>query len=434
MSKSARILIVSAYGREHWLAVQLVRLGFDVQLIDVTHKLGVWKPEDYEAPFGIFISSVWTASYIDRLFQEEITEEASQGFVIWLKDGPVELRSTLTDYRLKALGQKENIMKYVQNHDGYSESQKKDTAQRLFNLGFEQKWFAQLSHYLMANRVVSVSDNTENIFNRPLICPLLDAFYIRNTNEQTLEKSLKWCEEQGVVVVRKGEIPDVAVRGSVIEGIEIQSEKSGFVRSQKFIWGLSSLETQYAFPKVYKKLFSHGMNPDYSWQRFRVKMADCRERSQLPISFLMIEALDFPWTHDNFAIIKKTNMAGEFDVWMMIPFSQRFQKKYLEDSISKVIACLHQRAPRLAPQLVSLPLEAIHNSQDLGGVLFPVFSKEQWENQAHKKFMNLYFDSPETWPIHSWQGSYYGQSYILDRISKWWSQLTPQKKEKELSL
>ncbi len=438
MSKSfARVLIVSAYGREHWLAVQLVRLGFDVQLIEVTHKLGKWTPSHYEGPFGIFISPVWTASYIDRLFQERITHEAPNGFSIWLKDGPIELRSPVTTYRLEQLNQKEKILKYVHNHDGYSDSQKKDTANRLENLSFNEKWFAKLAHYLMANKTIPTIVENENYLNRELICPLLDAFFLRRPQESALESSLQWCESQGVVVVRNGEVPDLAIHGSEVEGFEVQSAKSGFVRAHQFIWGLSSLETQYAFPKVFHKIFKDTAVPDYSWQKFKVKLADTPEQKVLPISFLMIENLEFPWVHENFAIVNKNltdQNSDEFDVWILIPFSQRFQTKYLENTIQKFLNQLFERAPRLKPKLISLPIEAASTSQDLGGIPFPVYDENVLSKTLTKNFSNLHFDNPETWPLLSWHGSYFGQSQIIDHISKWWSNLTPLRKEKELEL
>jgi hypothetical protein len=433
MSKDARVLIVSAFGREHWLAVQLARKGFSVQLVDVTKQLGPWTPADYEGPFGFFRSAFWTDSYLERLKQEGVTQEQSNGFTIWLKNGPIELRSPLTNHRLRALGQSENTQKYVQNHDGYSDLQKKETATRLKALSFSVKWFAKFAHYFMANNIIPTVDHNDDYFIRPHLCPALDQYFLRNLSADTIEKSLLWCESQGVIVVRDAKIPDVALTGSNIDGLEIQAEKSGFVKASQYVWGLSSLETQFACAKVFKKIFSDVIEPDLLWQRFRIKLPQSKERDLLPNSFLLIDDLEFPWTHDNFILVRKLSGGEEFDAWILLPYSQRFQKKSLEEYAEKIMQKFYQRLALFRPTLESLPLEAELSSKELGGALFPVYSSKSLNAQFTKKFQNLYFDSVEQWPLLSWQGAFLGQNQIVDKINKWWSYLAPHNREKELT-
>jgi hypothetical protein len=433
MSKEARILIISAFGRAHWLAVQLAHKGFSVQLVDVTKQLGPWLPADFEGPFGFFKSAFWAESYLERLKQEGVAKELSNGFTVWLNSGPLELRSPLTGYRLRALEQSDIIQKYVQNHDGYSDIQKKETAFRLRSLPFSTKWFAKFAHYFMANNLIPVVDCNEDYFIRSHLCPVLDQYFIRSPDQETIEKSLVWCESQGVVVVRNAQIPDVALSGSRIDGFEIQSEKSGFVKSSQYVWGLSSLETQFAFPKVFKKLFTKVIEPDFLWQRFRITLPASKERDTLPASFLLMDELEFPWTHENFILVRKSDGGEEFDVWALLPYSQRFQKKFLQEYADKIVQKFYQRLILFKPTLVSLPLEAELSSRELGGALFPVYSNQSLNSQFTKKFQNLYFDSAEEWPLLSWQGAFLGQNQIIEKINKWWSYLTPQNREKELT-
>jgi hypothetical protein len=433
MSTEARILIISAFGRAHWLATQLAAKGFSVQLVDVSAQLGPWRPADFEGPFGFFRSAFWADSYLERLKQEGITQEQNNGFTIWLKSGPLELRSPLTNYRLKALGQNDNIQKYVQNHDGYSDLQKKETAVRLKALAFSAKWFAKFAHYIMTNNLIPLVDHNDDYFIRSHLCPVLDQYFIRHTQADTIEKSLAWCEAQGVVVVRNAQIADIALSGAKIDGFEIQAEKSGFVKANQYVWGLSSLETQFAFPKIFKKIFTDVIEPDSIWQRFRIKLPASKLRDLLPPSFLLMEELEFPWTHENFILVRKTESAEEFDAWMLLPYSQRFQKKYLEEYAEKIMQIFYQRSALFNPSLVALPLEAELSSKELGGALFPVYTSHSLNSQFTKKFQNLYFDSAEVWPLLSWQGAFFGQNQIIEKINKWWSYLTPQNREKELT-
>jgi hypothetical protein len=433
MSKEARVMIVSAFGREHWLAVQLVRKGFSVQLVDVTKQLGQWLPVDYEGPFGFFKSVFWSDSFLDRLKQDGASQELPNGFVLWLKSGPLELRSPLTNYRMRALGQSEIIQKYVQNHDVYSDIQKKETALRLKALPFLSKWLAKFAHYFMANQLIPTVDHNDDFFVRANICPASETYFVRDVTEETLEKSMQWCESQGVAVVRNAQIADVAISGSNIDGFEIQAEKSGFVKANQYVWGLTSLETQFAFSKVFKKLFTRTIEPELLWQRFRFSIPPSEERDLLPAAFLILDELEFPWTHENFLLIKKGADGEYLDAWVQLPYSQRFQKKYLEEQAQKISKVLEQKFELFIPTLLALPLEAILSSKELGGVLFPIYSKLNLNSGVVKKFNNLYYDSPEVWTLLAWQGAFLGQNRILEKINKWWSLMSPDAKEKELA-
>ena len=57
MSQTPDVVIVSAYGRGHWLAEELVKQKWTVSLFDVTGALGDWEPEDWEGPWGFFDTS-----------------------------------------------------------------------------------------------------------------------------------------------------------------------------------------------------------------------------------------------------------------------------------------------------------------------------------------------------------------------------------------
>lgn len=434
MSKAARILIVSAFGRAHWLATQLAYKGFSVQLIDVSSQLGPWMPADFEGPFGFFRSPFWTDSYLERLKQEGVALEQEHGFSLWLKSGPLELRSSLTSHRLRSLEQSENIQKYVQNHDGYSDLQKKETADRLKTLPFSSKWFAKFAHFFMSNNLIPLAEHNEDYFIRSNLCPVLDRYFVRTATAETIEKSLVWCESQGVEVIRNAKIADVAFGGGKINGFEVQAEQSGIVKANQYVWGLTSLETQFAFPKVFDKIYNKVIEPEFTWQRFSIRLVESKERDLLPLSFLLIDELEFPWTHENFILVRKSQKAGEFDAWILLPYSQRFQKKFLEAYAEKIIQKFQDRMVLFKPSLVALPIEAELSSKDLGGVLFPVYSSQSLNSSFAKKFQNLYFDNVEVWPLLSWQGAFLGQNQIIEKINKWWSYLTPLKREKELVL
>ena len=85
------VIIVSIFGRGDWLASEMSRAGFQVQLVDVSPSMGRWAPEDWEGPFGFFHSADLNETQVAQLFEGESVVKIPSGFCLWTDEGPLNL-------------------------------------------------------------------------------------------------------------------------------------------------------------------------------------------------------------------------------------------------------------------------------------------------------------------------------------------------------
>ncbi|MGE3759356.1 MAG: hypothetical protein AB7H97_16455, partial [Pseudobdellovibrionaceae bacterium] len=326
-SKNADAIVVSAYGRGHALAADLALQGMAITLLDVSHRLGRWSSDDWEGPFGYFRSEKFSGLQIERLIEEDMPLEVPQGFTVWLKSGPLDLKSSLTQHRLKSLGVEKENLAYMSEHDSQQGQKKESLRTLLENQKFASNWISRLAHFYSSTRM---SNHASSLYVGDPV-NLTSPFYIRYGTRPGFEKSLNWVSLKGVKVIPKADIVDVAFKDMrVVEGLEIRSEHAGLLRADQVVWCLSSEETKFVSDRLQKTLFPHGhIEADWSWVRYRLRFSALPERDILPPHFVLIEDLESPWTHENFSIVRRTTLADCFDIWMCVPSLHRFQKQYL---------------------------------------------------------------------------------------------------------
>jgi hypothetical protein len=423
-------MIASAYGRGHWMAVELHRLGFNVQLVDVTQRLGPSLPADQDGPFGYFHSPRWAGMEGQALESLGPVQQVAYGLSLWLKSGPWELRGPTAGAREEALQQQERVLDFVKH---YSElgAERKGWIEKLSELDFERRWFASLASDLMS---VRSQWSTEAYLQSPP-APLFEKYLARAPESRSLEASLQWCADQGVVVTRQAEIPDLAIEHRRVQGIEINAEKSGFVRCHQLIWLLTSAETAHFSPRASVKLYKgQAMEPEWCWLRYTLELEAHREANLLPREFVLIDDLNVPWAHDNYAIFRRSEKTNQFHVWLRLPFSQRFHREYLAERIQPVFGHLEERCSRLKARLVALPPEAMGSSKELGAPLFPVFRSQDLSSPPGVSVKNLWFSHSERWPSYEWSHIYASQNQIISSLKQWWGAMTTEQKQKELQL
>jgi hypothetical protein len=428
--QAPRILIASAYGRGHWLAATLNRLGFNVQLVDVTERLGFAPPEDQAGPFGYFGAPQWASGEGDALATLGTVTEAPQGFCLWLKSGPWELCSTLTAYRAEALSQHQEALNFVR-HGHVLTVDRKSWIEQLKMLPFERRWIASVASDMMANR----SQSANKAFEMSPPAPLFERYRHLCPESYDLAQSVKWCAEQGIVVTDGADIPDVGIEHSRVTGIEIKAAKSGFVRCHHLIWMLSSKETAYLSSRTFEKLFKgKSLEPEWSWVRYRLELEESRELAQLPLGFLSIEDGHLPWAHENFVLFQKGRDRGVFHAWLRLPHSQRFQREYLSGRLEPVLAHLRDRCSTLKIKNIEWLLEAEGNTQVLGPSLYPVYRPQDLVSPPGLNYRNLWFNQPERWPSYSASAILSSQMTLARELQRWWGRLTEEQKQKELNL
>ncbi|MBC7372128.1 MAG: hypothetical protein H7326_11210 [Bdellovibrionaceae bacterium] len=426
MDLKTSVLIVSAHGRGHWLAAELHREAIPVVLIDVSPKLGVWPPEDLEGPFGFFKPDELTGSQSDRVFSEDSFESLDRGFTAWLSEGPVEMKSSTTQYRLEKLGQSKEV--YETLISSKLSGKNVPAVQKFAADNFERSWLLHLAHQFASTTYVP--NARASLSGKAL--RLMNPFFVRQATRAGQQKMNAWLSSKGVEVMQKTDILDLSFQNKKnISGVELQGETSGVMHLQQIVWMLTSEETYFASPKVAKYLFPEGeLEPEWCWVRYRLNLEACQERNSLPLHLLVTENVAGPWTHQNMMVLQRTALEGHFDAWIRIPNVQRFNKEYLRIRGDKVLEIISGRMPLAMPTIQTFPQEFYYTYSQIGPAALPVFA-ENLESRRHKvNFNNLHKDGSEIWTNYSWEDQFENQTEIRDSLLKWWKMLQL-RKEKE---
>lgn len=406
------VTIVSAFGRGNWMAYELASLGFQVALIDVSSSLGRWAPEDAEGPFGLFYDQEkLLPSQMARLHEEDDQDAVTDGFCIWTEDGPLDMRGMFSSYWFGAAGPMEAVKNYVSNFDKKAPPEQRRLRKAIERSSFKQTWLIHFAHQFAANLHRPSFESAEASTPAPLFAP----FYVRRVTRRGAQKSLDWVATKGVAV-QTGSVVDVQSEGTRLTGLEIQGERSGAVRSQNYLWTLTSLETEKVAPKVAARLFSHRAVPEWGWLRYRFAVELKTYQRTLPLHFAVIRELGLPWTHGNFLILNRTVDDKVFDVWLKVPTHHRFQKAYLEEIRAEILNVLESKLPGGHVKCLEMPQDYLYGFSELGPPLFPVYNEESLIRLKTARFKNIQFDGPERWARLDWTGRFSFQQTLVQRL------------------
>ncbi len=412
-----RVIVVSAFGRGNWLAAELVTLGFESHLVDVSEELGRWAPEDWEGPFGYFQTDSMTQSQRARLDTEDYAEAIEDGFVLWLKSGPLDLRGSHSQYLLESREIGADVKEYILNYDRLPEKRRKELRAKLHAKPFRENWFAALAHAFAS----PVSSSSYEYLSHGRPASLFSPYFVRRVSRRGLEKSLAWVKSCGASVYQKAKLKDLSIDSQQALSVEINSDWSGVIHAQQFVWALSSQETERVNPSVSRQLFTAGPAPvEWVWLRYRVNLQCAQDLNEtLPLKFAVIEDLALPWTHENFLMVQKTTIKETCDVWAKAPATLRFQKDYIEDLGRKLLRILAGRVPQSQPIMVDLPQDHVYDESVLGPSRFGVYSQEALAKLKRKNLENIHYDGPEVSEMHDWDGQFLNQKNIFENIKTW---------------
>ena len=411
MELNAEVAVISIFGRGHWLAARLAEAKVPVTLLEVSDQMGLWGPEDVEGPFGFFECSGLDK---ERLVSDEGVLPVEQGLSLWLSDGPLELRGPTAAHRLFQLGISAETIGYIQG------SKKIEDLKRL---DFRSTWLAHFSHAFGS----SISTLAPESFKEGLRRPLFSPFYIRQSSKDSLEKSLKWCESRGVKVLRQVELKDLSFEeGKNLAGFEVRTDRPGLFKAEQFVLCLTAEECGMLSAKIQSSLFGNRVHePEWAWLRYRIRLQGFGPLShltldQLPIHCVWIGDLMLPWSHENLMILQRTAVKDQFDVWLKIPNSQRFNSQYLQERGQSLKAVIESRLPENEVLILDLPEESRSTFEKSGPARHPVFSRAIRLLRKSLHIKNLSLDSPEDWPSLSWEGQFEYQNRIFEDLKSWW--------------
>lgn len=377
------VCIVSAFGRNHWLATELQKAGMKVLYIDQTHRLGNWPIEDVQGPFGFFKSDYFTESQLECIYSQDAYLSMDNGFIIWTKRGPVELRGPMIKHHLFSGLIDEKTLNCIDK-----------------NISSTQFYF----------------NPNENQNNE--VAKLSSAYYIKFPTRQGVEKGIDWVKEKSVEYLKKSEVVDLTISNKDNESdIEIKGEFNGVYKFKKIIWGLTSEESHFLNVNIGNKLFKKEIKePEWGWLRFRIKIENNIEATVLPYELLLITNFDFPWTHENFLILKSTGINELFDIWTRLPNLQRFNREYIKAKGELIISTLIDKLNGGEVTITNYPQEYYYTYNDLGAARFPLFDSVK----TQQDFSNIIFSNPEYWNNYNWDGQFNFDEKLNSKLNQWW--------------
>lgn len=406
MESESPLIIVSVFGRGNWLASEAVELGIPTTLIDVSEQMGNWAPEDWEGPFGQFFPDAYSKNQRERLLYDDEFIESPMGFTLWLKDGPLELKSQVVSHRLQTLKQNEDVLGYV---NGVGVLKTKNYGESLI---------ARLAHYYGSARFFSL----QKALSYGYPSPLFSKFGIKMPTRRGLESGFEWLKKKGVHVIKNANINDISFSDkNSISGIEVHTDRTWLYKCNHVLWLLSSEESSMMSSRVVESLFPRGvLEPTWCWMRYRVKMENSEAIKQFPLHFVVINDFELPLTHENYMVFCRTPAADQFDVWMVLPNVQRFNKSYLAEKAEAVKEVMLTRVPNLELNILEYPQEYKYTYNQVGPSRHPIFLNEKSMTFFRREIKNLVFSGPEHWVHLSQEGQFNHQQSLLNSLKIWW--------------
>lgn len=413
-SDQAHAVIVSVFGRGDWLASELAGRGWKVTLIDVSDQMGTWSSEEAEGPFGFLECATCLPSVKTRLMVEGEAVDVPQGLVLWLPEGPLELKSELTPFMLSKFGVGAEVQSYLR---APLKSREREL-RRILKKPFDESWLVHFAHQF------SSTEFTENhrAAERKTALPLLTSFLIRNPTEAGRAKSLKACQASGVKVRAHARLKDLKQAGREFDAVELADEPAGVESGRVFVWMLSSAETARCPDSIGARVFPQGVkSPQWYWACFHVGLEAGLE-NEMPRWVAILKDPQLPWVHANLLIVRRGREPGRVSVWMRLPEWARFDKTYLENQAIEACEVMAAKLPGSRPKVMRWPSEYDAASRQEGEIKFgpprhPVFVEGECGGRPTVG-RNFFLDSPETWNSLDWLGISNHQAEILAKLEK----------------
>ncbi len=400
MESRSDIVIVSAFGRGVWLALELAQVKTNqVTFIDVSDRLGHSQPEDWNGPFPLLKTSQFSEAQWNFLAEGSHLEPIENGYTFWLANGPWEITGPLFDFIRQKNQIHPDVVKYLKEYHTMTEANRKLLQTKIEKMTGKENWLAYFAQQLTSS--VYISDRIALEPTIPLA--MFSPCYIRQANEATTEVMYKKLREAGVRLYLNAKLEDLSVQSRVLDGIEIASERSGIVTGKKFVWMLTGEETRRFTSRVLETLFGDGIvEASWCWVRFLIRIADGPERDVLPGAFTMAKDIHLPWTHANVCLVERTKRPGIFRTWMRVAAGRRFQRSYMTEMSNDLVAEFRKRIPAIAVEVEEMPPEFHFGFEELGPPRYPVLSKQDARRISRTKIKNVYHMGPEDWGGLDW--------------------------------
>lgn len=141
-----------------------------------------------------------------------------------------------------------------------------------------------------------------------------------------------------------------------------------------------------------------------------------REVQQLPLHSVWIEDLYGPWTHENLLIWQRTTYENRFDVWILIPNNQRFNKDYIKYYGEKITQKWETRFTTSQAKIQNYPQEYMYTYQDLGPSRWVRYPSKHQRTGESKEFVNTFFNNYEVWDQLNRETQFQSQKNMINKV------------------
>ncbi len=376
------------------MAKELAQNGFQVSLIDLSNNYPRTTPADWEGPFGVFRSQDLSDSQIYSMTHAQTIVESDAGFCLWPEAGPIECTGPLSRLQMRRYAT-DALLDYFRDLDRGHIT--KDVFAKIQKQTFKNAWPAYFANHLSSLRY---KENKEALSSKTLATPFLSPFFHRLASRQAVQESLEDLKNSGVEVFEGGFLRDISEDGKTIQRLELEvSGRSFLIEASRWLIMLSGIEISLLDERVQKILQPYkAAAPQWSWIRYGVEVKQIEDLKSIPPHFVVIDDVYGPWYNTNVMIFQMTTNINQFDIWLRIPNSQRFQKQYLEDIKLEIHRLIGKRLPMLDITDTLMPQEYIYSFNDLGPPRFCMYSTSDLNAQKRKSWRNVTWSSPEEWP------------------------------------
>ncbi len=409
------VVIVTARGRHEWMCEELTRMGLNAVVLDVGDALGAWAPEDWEGPFGVFKSERISETQMAVLERNAELKNVNEGFVLWPKTGPLELKGPLSSYQFKKSGMDPVAKDYIgASENTYYQMELEKERSHLLNQDYKKIWLAHLAHTFASPIDKNFPESVKSGHGLPLFAP----YVLRKPDKHSHVESKKQLEALGHFYHPVKSIKSFLSAGKKLEAIECETRdtESASLKTRKFeanyfIWLLSRQETEFLAQQWSKELFSEPTaEPLWTWTRYRFNFKACRLLDTAPEAFFIIHDMYLSWTHENFMGMVRASK-NAWDVWVKIAFHRRQDKSYLQSLSLLIESRLKDRISDLQISHVEYPQNFVHDG--LAPSPFVVYDEKSFTNLKQTRHSNFLFGGVESQGQMDWTGFFERQNQIL---------------------
>lgn len=332
------VVVASVYGRGHWLAAHLADQGWSVAVLDLTSALGTFSNEDFDGPFGLLETDLISGSQRSH-WRSELghgsSTQISNGFTLWMKDGPLEGHGALSTFLAQEHSLSISVRNYLHMVSDLSDARLKPERLQLAKLPYTSNWLVGFMHQVTSNTLVENHLALSSEHAAPFFVP----YSVRHITDESHKTALKFLRDKKIDVLSVD-----SVSGFIPEGDEqvIVQTPTNKIIARSFVWTLSGAETLKVAKPLMRAFFPNGsIERTWVWRRFITEFDE--QPTEVPDAFTILQDPHLPWTHTNVIAVRTAKKS--WNCWLKLPVAKQADEKYLQEQADEISKVINQKLP-----------------------------------------------------------------------------------------